>query len=73
MKRFNTIFKTFLTILVVVPFSFIGTIAVGIAASNPVDVEATKVRKNFGGKELPDPSQDHRGGWSNNLLSGGRA
>jgi hypothetical protein len=45
MKRFNTIFKTFLTILAMVPFSLIGTIAVSIVASNPADVEATEVQK----------------------------
>ncbi len=40
MIRIKKITKTFLTILAVVPFSLIGTIAMGIMASKPADVEA---------------------------------
>ena len=40
MKRFNRTFKTFLTILAVVPFSLIGMILVGIMASQPEEVKA---------------------------------
>jgi pimeloyl-ACP methyl ester carboxylesterase len=53
MKRFKTIFKTFLTILAVVPFSLIGTIAMGIVASQPADVEATQVQKISEAKSYP--------------------
>jgi hypothetical protein len=61
MKRFNTIVETFLTILTVVPFSLIGTIVVGIAASNPANVEASQVQKTLEAKSYQ------------NFLSGGRA
>lgn len=40
MKRLNRTFKTFLTILAIVPFSLIGTIVVGIMASQPEEVKA---------------------------------
>jgi len=42
MKGFKKIATTFLTILAVVPFSLIGTIALGILTSKPADVEATQ-------------------------------
>jgi pimeloyl-ACP methyl ester carboxylesterase len=42
MKVFKKIATTFLTILTVVPFSLIGTIALGILASKPADVDATQ-------------------------------
>ena len=53
MKRFNPTFKRFLTILAVVPFSLIGTIAMGIVASNPEAVEATQVQKISEAKSYP--------------------
>jgi len=53
MTRFKTIFKTFLTILAVVPFSLIGSIAVSIMASNPAEVEATQVQKISEAKSYP--------------------
>ena len=49
MKRFNTIFKKFLTITALVPFSLIGTIAMGIVSSQPATAEATQVQK------IPEP------------------
>lgn len=42
MKGFKKLATTFLTILAVVPFSLIGTIALGILASKPAGVEATQ-------------------------------
>ena len=45
MKRFNTKFTSFLTIMALVPFSLIGTIAVDIVTSNTVEVEATPSQK----------------------------
>jgi len=53
MNRFKKIVKTFLTILAVVPFSLIGTIAVGIVASDPLDVEATQAQKISEAKSYP--------------------
>ena len=53
MNRFNKIFKTFLTILTVVPLSLIGTMAVGIVASQPANVEATQVQKSLEAKSYP--------------------
>ena len=50
MKRFHKIVKTFLTILAVMPFS---TIAVGLVASNPTDVEATQVQNISEAKSYP--------------------
>ncbi len=53
MNRFNILFKTILTILAMMPFGLSGTIAVGIAASNPADVEATQVQKISEAKSYP--------------------
>ncbi len=53
MKRVNKIFKTFLTILAIAPFSLIGTIAVGIVASNPADVKAAMSQKNSSAHSYP--------------------
>lgn len=53
MNRFRKHFKKFLAILAIVPFSLIGSIVVGIMASNPVDVEATQDRKISAGKSYP--------------------
>ncbi len=53
MNRCHTILKTILTILTVVPFSVIGTIAVGIVASQPEDVEATQVQEISKAKSYP--------------------
>jgi pimeloyl-ACP methyl ester carboxylesterase len=52
MKRFNTISKTFLTILAVVPFSLIGLLMVGATASKsrdqePATVQDTSVRVSY--------------------------
>jgi len=45
MNRYNKIFKTFLTIMAIVPFSLSGTLVMGFMASQPADVEATQVQK----------------------------
>ena len=45
MKRFNTTFKTFLTITGLVPLSLIGIIAMGIVASQPTTTEAAQIQK----------------------------
>ena len=53
MKRFKKITTTILTILAVVPLSLIGSIAVGIMASNPADVGATQGQKFSVGMSYP--------------------
>ena len=53
MKRFNTIFKTFLTITALVPLSLIGTIAMGIVSSQPATAEATQGLKVSEAKSYP--------------------
>ena len=53
MKHFKTKFKSFLTILALIPFSLVGTIAAGLVASNPGDVEATNIHTISKGKHYP--------------------
>ncbi len=53
MNRFRKNFKKFLAISTVVPFSLIGSIAVGFLTSNPSEVEATKVQNISKEKSYP--------------------
>ncbi|MGB0911097.1 MAG: alpha/beta fold hydrolase [Nitrospirales bacterium] len=53
MKHFNTTLKRFLTIIAFVPFSLIGTIAIGILSSDPAVVEATQDIKAVGATSYP--------------------
>ena len=53
MKHINIKFKTFFTILAVVPLSLVGIIAVGIVTSQPADVEAAKAQKISVAKSYP--------------------
>jgi pimeloyl-ACP methyl ester carboxylesterase len=53
MNRFKKITKTILTILAVVPFSLLGTLAMGIMASQPADVEATQAQMTSEAKSYP--------------------